>query len=157
MNEAAFQDQIPAMHCFGCGPDNTAGLRIKSYWHDAGQSICRFQPEPHHCSGPKYYLNGGILATIIDCHCICTAVAEAYRREERTIGTGEPVYYVTGSLSIKYLKPVPVDSIVELHASIIETGERKTLLNCIASSKGEDCASAEVVAIKVPPSWNTKP
>ena len=32
MNELAFQDLIPDNHCYGCGPHNAHGLRIKSYW-----------------------------------------------------------------------------------------------------------------------------
>ena len=49
------------------------------------------------------------MATIIDCHCMGTAIADAYRRENRDLNT-EPVYrYATGTLNVKYLKPNPYD------------------------------------------------
>ena len=74
MDPIPFQNLIHGNHCFGCGPENDLGLRIKSYWDGKNQSICRFIPEKHHCAGPAEYLNGGIISTIIDCHCICTAI-----------------------------------------------------------------------------------
>lgn len=34
MDATPFQDQIPHNNCFGCGPHNDHGLRIKSRWVD---------------------------------------------------------------------------------------------------------------------------
>ena len=51
--------------CFGCGPENLKGLQIKSFW-DGKQAICRWKAEPHH-NGVKGILNGGIIASLIDC------------------------------------------------------------------------------------------
>jgi hypothetical protein len=87
MERAAFQDQITDNFCFGCGPTNQQGLRIKSYWDGPNESICTYQPESHQNAGSKQFLNGGIIATLIDCHCICTAIAYAYRDEGREIGS----------------------------------------------------------------------
>jgi hypothetical protein len=62
----AFQDQIPANFCYGCGPGNPVGLHIRSIW--AGdEALCVFQPAPYHAAGPRHILNGGIIATLIDC------------------------------------------------------------------------------------------
>ena len=66
-----FQEQIPNNHCFGCGPQNRQGLKIQSYWSGENQSVCDFTPLPHHSAGPLHFLNGGIISTIIDCHCVC--------------------------------------------------------------------------------------
>jgi acyl-coenzyme A thioesterase PaaI-like protein len=149
----AFQDSLPNIHCFGCGPNNEQGLRIKSRWCGPAESICRFTPAPHHSAGSRHYLNGGIIATLIDCHCVCTAMADAYQRERRDIGTGEEIVYVTGSLSVKYRHPVPIGETVTLRATVRDTTEAKTVLNCALLAAGERCAEGEVVAVRVPVSW----
>lgn len=153
MDERAFQDQIPDNFCFGCGPENPKGLRIKSFWADDGSSVCRYQPEPHQTAGPRQFLNGGIIATLIDCHCVCTATAAAYRAENRPLGSSPPVWYVTGTLSVRYKKPTPLAGPVDLEAQILETTEKKTVLRCTLSSEGRVTAEADVVAIRVPYSW----
>lgn len=158
MNTPAFQDQIKHNNCFGCGPHNRKGLQIKSYWEDpegeaAGRSVCRFQPLPHMSAGPPQFLNGGIIATLIDCHAVCTAIAYAYRQEGRRIGVAPLIWYVTGALNISYLKPTPIDKRVELRAEVIEFREKKTLLTCSLSCPGEPCATAEVIAVRVPTAW----
>ncbi len=148
----AIQDRIPANHCFGCGPLNGAGLRIKSY--PAGEeTVCTFQPAPHHMAGPTHVLNGGIIATVIDCHCICTAIADAYRAAGRELGSEPLIWCVTGSMKIDYLAPVPIAAPVELRARVRESKGRKRIVECTLGSGGRACAQAEVVAIEVPPSW----
>ena len=87
MTKIAFQDLIEDNFCFGCGPINEQGLQIKSYWDGPGVSICTYLPEPFQTAGPRGILNGGIIATLIDCHCVCTAIAYAYEREGREVGS----------------------------------------------------------------------
>ena len=151
--QAAFQDSIPNNHCFGCGPHNSNGLRIKSYWSERDQSICRFQPSSQHSAGPEEYLNGGIIATLIDCHCICTAIAKAYQLEAREIGTGELIWCVTGQLTVRYKHPAKLDTEVELRAKVIEVDKRKIVVGCDVYSDNTCCASGEVIAIRVSNDW----
>jgi acyl-CoA thioesterase FadM len=89
-------------------------------------------------------LNGGILASLVDCHCVCTAISDAYRA-----GGDQSVVFATGSLSISYVHPVPMDSAVELSARITERSARKTRVECTVLAAGELCARAEVLAIRV--------
>ncbi len=140
-------------HCFGCGADNDGGLRIKSYWLNDDQAICRFKPASAHSAAADSILNGGIIATLIDCHSICTAVAHAYRDAGREIGTAPTIWYATGALQIKYLKPTALSGHVELIARVTEAGARKTVVHCELSGHGEQCVTAEVVAVRVPDSW----
>src|SRR5262249_56130998 len=73
----AFQDQIPDNFCYGCGPGNPVGLRIRSIW--AGdEALCVFQPARYHAAGPRHILNGGIIATLIACHPVRTAISPPY-------------------------------------------------------------------------------
>ena len=94
-------------------------------------------------------MNGGIIATLIDCHCMGTAVAEAYKREHRPLGSLPEYRYATGTLSVKYLKPTP-NTKVQLRAKVTEVKGRKTVLSCdFYSDNGEKTAEANVVAIRV--------
>ena len=137
MDGAAFQDRMPGNHCFGCGPGNEEGLRIKSHWAGERQSVCRYRPLPHQAAGPRGYLNGGIIATLIDCHGVCTAIADAYRREGREIGEGELIWYVTGSLQVDYRRPTPIDREVTVRAWVSEIAGSKSWLDCELTSGGE--------------------
>lgn len=149
----AFQDQIPNNHCFGCGPENAAGLQIKSHWIEEDKSTCTFVPLPHQCAGPTQFLNGGVISTIIDCHCICTAIAKGYQLQGREIGTGEAVWYATGKLEVSYLKPVRIDQDVQLIATIESVNSNKMTLSCELFSGDDLCCTSQVVAVKVPNSW----
>jgi len=149
----AFQDQIPNNHCFGCGPENSNGLQIKSYWVSENESICTFIPSPHHSAGPARYLNGGIISTIIDCHCICTAIAKSYHSSGREIGTGENIWFATGKLEVTFSKPAAIDREVVINAKILDEKESKITLDCQLFSEGIVCSESHVVAVRVPNSW----
>ncbi len=149
----SFQSLIPDNFCFGCGPENPDGLQIQSFWSGPDESICVYQPLPHQAAGPRIYLNGGIIGTLIDCHAICTAVADAYRAEGRDIGSEPHIWCATASLKVNYLRPTPIDSPVDIRATLREAGEKKTVLECSLSSGGERCAEGEVLAVRVPPEW----
>lgn len=149
----AFQDKIPDNLCFGCGPGNIDGLQIKSVWARTGESVCVYQPEIHHAAGPPQFVNGGILATLIDCHAVCTAIAFAYESEGREIGSDPPIWYATASLEVRYRKPTPIESPVEVRARIVDSDDRQTRLSCTLSSRGNTCVEGEVVAVRVSNEW----
>ncbi|MBT8334927.1 MAG: PaaI family thioesterase, partial [Deltaproteobacteria bacterium] len=87
MSKKSFQDYYPdsLSHCYGCGALNEKGLQIQSYW-DGDESIARFSPKDYHLAFPGY-VYGGLIASLIDRHCVGTAAAAAYRHEERAPGT----------------------------------------------------------------------
>jgi acyl-coenzyme A thioesterase PaaI-like protein len=148
----AFQDQIPDNFCYGCGPGNPVGLRIRSIWA-GNEALCVFQPAPYHSAGPCHILNGGIIATLIDCHAVCTAIAHAYRTESRVIGSVPTIWYATASLVVRYLRPAPIDRLVAVRARVVEARPRRTTLECSLSADGVECVRAEVVAVRVPATW----
>ena len=148
----AIQDGIPNNHCFGCGSLNPQGLAIKSYPEGEG-TVCTFLPSAHHMAGPTHVLNGGIIATVIDCHAVCTAIADAYRAAGREIGTAPLIWCVTASLRVDYLAPTPIGEPVELRARVREAKGRKRVVECELSSGGAVRARGEVVAVEVPPTW----
>ena len=148
MEQHAFQDKWPEMasHCWGCGRNNEHGLQIKSYW-EGDETVCTFQPKEYYIAYPGMVC-GGIVATIIDCHCLNTAVAAAYKAEKREIGTEPIIVYVTGSLFVKYLRPTPINRPVVLRAQVKEMTEKKIIISCSLFSRKKECAQGELVAIK---------
>lgn len=152
----SFQEQMPNNHCFGCGTLNHEGLGIKSYWvegKEGVESVCEFSPQLHHNAGPQHVLNGGIISTIIDCHCVCTAFAKAYEIAGRPLGDseqGEFLWFATGTLEVRFNRPVPIDTPVTLRATIVESKPHKITLSCTLESKGVVCNEAKLIAVKVP-------
>lgn len=148
MDELSFQEQGSVRHCHGCGADNARGLQIKSYW-DGAEAVATWRAEPHHCGGSEEILNGGIIASLIDCHSLNLAIAHAYRLEKRPIGTSPHVGYVTANISVTYLKPTPIHAAIELRARIAKLEGRKAWVNCTLSAAGEIRATGEVLGIRV--------
>ena len=137
---------MPENVCYGCG-HNPQGLHIKSFW-EGDESVCKWESEEKY-HGWSNLMNGGIMATLIDCHCMGTAMADAYKRENRSLDSMPEYRYATGTLSVKYLKPTPNDQ-VELRARVVEVKGKKTVLKCdFFSSDGKKTAEADVVAIRV--------
>ena len=156
MEPLAFQEQIVGNHCWGCGAQNENGLGLKSYW-DGDESVSSFTPQPFHTASAAHVVNGGILASLIDCHCIFTAIAAAYKSEGREISSEPPIWYATGSLNVSYKDPTPIDRQVDLRARITEMTERRINLSCTLSVDGKDTVQGEVVAVRVPLEWMQAP
>ena len=150
MTKKAFQDYYPDKwsHCYGCGRLNQDGLQIKSYW-DGEESVCNFRPRPSHTAIPGY-VYGGLIASLIDCHATGTAAAAIYRAENRPMGTQPDVRFVTASLKVDYLKPTPIDTILELRGRVKEIKSRKVVLEIDMIAKGKVTARGEVIAVMVP-------
>jgi len=141
-----FQDYMPNNICFGCGNNAKGGLHIKSYWLDE-VAECIWTPTNIH-QGWKGIMNGGIIATVIDCHAMGTSMAYAYKHEKRPLGSSPEYKYATGSMKIKYLKPTPNDTI-KLNARILSYSEKKVHISCEVISKGTVTAVGEVVSFRV--------
>ena len=150
MTEKAFQDYYPdhLSHCYGCGRLNEQGLQIKSYW-DGEETVCIYQPRPYHIAIPGY-VYGGLIASLIDCHCTGTAAAAAYRAEDRAMDTEPPLRFLTGSLHVDYVRPTPLGVPLEIRARVKEIKGRKVVIAATLSAQGEVCARGEVVAVQMP-------
>jgi acyl-coenzyme A thioesterase PaaI-like protein len=151
MTTKAFQDFYTDeyAHCHGCGRLNKHGLNIKSYW-DGEESICRFKPKHYHTGGFPGYVYGGLIASLIDCHAVGTALAAKYRNDGREMGSGPPSRFVTASLHVDYLAPTPIDATLELRGTVKEIKGRKVIVGVTLYAKGEVCAKGEVVAVQIP-------
>lgn len=143
--------------CYGCGPANPDGHQIKSYWSDDGQFvIASFQPQPRH-TGWKHWVYGGLIASLIDCHSNWTSIAFMHRLEGREVGTQPFISCVTGTLSIKYLKPTPIIGTVHLRAWVEGEITRKARVICDfihgdTLESGEVTAQGDSIFVRVDPS-----
>lgn len=104
----------PNTTCFGCGPKNENGLRIRSFPHG---DVCsaEWTPEKHHEAFPGM-LNGGIIGSLLDCHCNWTAAWTLMKEG----GLSQPPCTVTAEYTIKLLRPTPSDQPVRLVAKAVE-------------------------------------
>lgn len=149
----AIQDQMHHNNCYGCGTANDKGLQIKSFWCDEKTTECTFVAQPHHCAGPLRFLNGGVIATVIDCHCICTAMAKAKIDAQGTSENIENIWYATGKLELSYLRPTILEEKILVVAKIEEIQEKRISLSCELINHGKVCVTAKVLAVRVPSDW----
>src|SRR6201993_2875150 len=102
MNEKSLQETYaPNMACFGCGPANEKGLRIRSF-AQGDETIAEWQPEKYHEAFPGG-LSGCIIGSFLDLHFNGQA---AYFLMKRA-GAEHPPCTVTAAYSIKLLRPTP--------------------------------------------------
>lgn len=156
MSQKAFQDFYPdhLSWCYGCGRLNEQGLQIKTYWDEQrpDTTITTFTPRPHHIAIPGY-VYGGLIASLIDCHCTGTAAAASYRAAGREMDTEPPFRFVTASLHVDYLRPTPLGVPLTIRAQVKEIKGRRVLMSATLSAHGDVCARGEVVAVQMPESF----
>ncbi len=123
MDEVSIQERLLAgTTCFGCGPDNEKGLRLRSYPAE-GEVRATFRPWPEHDNGLGF-LNGGIISTVLDCHTAAAVLHEADLRGWKPY-EGLPLSYVTAGLDVRYLRPAPLQEECELVARVVDADEAR--------------------------------
>jgi len=119
--EPSIQDRLyPELPCFGCGPVNERGLQLKSYPRDDGEVVATFTPWPEHDNGTGF-LNGGIIATLLDCHSAAVVTQEAERRGMHA-ADGALLPFLTAGIDVRYRRPAPLAETVELRGRLL-TGD----------------------------------
>ena len=149
----AFQEYYPenVSHCYGCGQNNPHGHHIKTYW-EGDESVTRYKPEPYYTSAPGYAY-GGLIASLIDCHSTGTAAAAMFRSEGREMDTLPLFRFVTGSLHVDYLKPTPLNDLMQIRGRVKEIKGRKVVVETTVLVDGVISARGEVVAVQMPDSF----
>ena len=113
--KASLQESFaPNSICFGCGPANAKGLRIRSM-ADGSEVFCDWTPEKHH-EAFLGMLNGGIIGSLLDCHCNWTAAWSLMQKHNLK----QIPCTVTAEYSIKLLRPTPSTEPVQLKARVVE-------------------------------------
>ena len=145
MEKSLQETYAPHNACFGCGPANPKGLRIQSFVH-ADQVEATFTPAVHHEAFPGV-LNGGIIGTILDCHCNWTAAWHLMETSEAK----SPPCTVTASYSIKMLKPTPSKKTLKLIAKVDSSEEDRAHISATLSADGEVTATCKGLFVAVKP------
>jgi acyl-coenzyme A thioesterase PaaI-like protein len=134
MSDIPLQDRYgPASTCFGCGPANRQGLRIKSRVasDNPDETVCDWTPEKHH-EAFDGFLSGGIIGTLLDCHCNWTAAYHLMKKAGHTA----PPFTVTAEYTIKMRKPTPTSGGVQMRARVVESDEDRAVVEGTLSAGG---------------------
>lgn len=100
----------PNSTCFGCGPKNQQGLRLKSVPFGDGL-LAEFSPQPQHVAFADFG-SGGIISVLMDCHGNWAATYALMKSK----GLSSPPGTVTAEYTVRFLKPSPVTKKWRLNA-----------------------------------------
>ncbi len=134
----------PGNVCYGCGPSNGQGLRIRSF-PEGDEVVCEWVPQPHHQAYPGA-LNGGIIGTLFDCHCNWTATYHLMRK----LGLDQPPSTVTADYSVKLRRPTPLGP-VKLRARVVESTDDRAVVEATLEAGGAVCATGRGTFVAVKP------
>jgi acyl-coenzyme A thioesterase PaaI-like protein len=135
----------PQNACFGCGPANEKGLRIRSFVLGE-EVIAEWTPQPHHEAFPGV-LNGGIIGSLLDCHSNWAATWHLMQKA----GATHPPCTVTADYAIKLLRPTPSNGPVQLTATIAESTEDRAVVDAKLMAGGKLCAVCRGTFVAVKP------
>jgi acyl-coenzyme A thioesterase PaaI-like protein len=135
----------PASTCFGCGPANAKGLRIRSLV-DGDTVVAEWHAEPHHEAFPGV-LNGGIVGALLDCHSNWTAAHHLMRAS----GADHVPSCVTAEYAVKMRKPTPTAGALRLEAKVVESGADRATVEATLSADGAVTATCRGVFVAVKP------
>ena len=143
----ALQDRYaPNGTCFGCGPRNERGLRVKSVPQEDGSVATTWRAEKYH-EAYDGALSGGVIGTLMDCHSNWTATYQLMKRS----GSDTPPCTVTAEYAIKLRRPTPMDGDIEIVARAVEVGEDRAVVEAELSADGKVCATSRGTFVAVKP------
>ena len=134
----------PNLACFGCGPANPKGLHVRSF-ADGDEVVAEWQPSNEY-EAFEGMLSGGIIGTLLDCHCNWTAAWHLMNK----LGAEHPPCTVTADYAIKLLRPTPSNGPVFLSAKIVESTDDRATVDGTLNANGKVCATCRgtFVAVK---------
>ncbi len=146
MIEPCLQERYsPGSICFGCGPANPKGLHIRSFVR-GDEVIATWQAEKHHEAFPGM-LNGGIIGSLLDCHCNWAAAWHLMQRDQ----LDKPPCTVTADYAIKLLRPTPTGAPIELTARVVEATADRVTIEGVLSAAGKPRATCRGTFVAVQP------
>jgi acyl-coenzyme A thioesterase PaaI-like protein len=144
MPEQALQDRYaPHNRCFGCGPANEKGLRLKSVVR-GDEVVCDWTPQAHH-EAFEDVLNGGICGALLDCHSNWTAAHHLMRKQ----GLETPPCTVTAEYHVRLKRPTPMGGPVHLSARVVESGEDRAVVEATLEAGGKVTATCRGTFVAV--------
>ncbi len=142
--ELSLQERYsPGGICFGCGPANEKGLRIRSFV-DGDEVVAEWNAEQHHQAFPGI-LNGGIIGALLDCHSNWTAAHFLMKRD----GMDHAPCTVTAEFHVKLLRPTPIDGPITLRARVVDSSEDRATVEAELIAGGKVCDTCRGVFVAV--------
>jgi acyl-coenzyme A thioesterase PaaI-like protein len=135
----------PNLTCFGCGPSNQKGLHIRSF-PEGEKVVAEWQPKPEY-EAFTGVLSGGIIGTLLDCHCNWTAAWHLMKQS----GADKPPCTVTAEYAIKLLRPTSTDEAVKLVARVIESTDDRATIEGELIAHDKVCATCLGTFVAVKP------
>jgi len=134
-----------ALHncCFGCGPANEKGLKIRSY-PEGDEVVAEWRPQPHH-QAFEGVLNGGICGALLDCHSNWTAAYHLMNKR----GVESPPCTVTADFHVKLKRPTPMDAPLYLRARVVESDNTKATVEATLEANGKVTATCRGTFVAV--------
>lgn len=145
MSKSLQERHAPKSICFGCGPANEKGLKIRSF-EDGEETVAVWESQPHHEAFPGM-LSGGITGTLLDCHANWTAAWHLMKKQ----GLSEPPCTVTAEFSVKLRRPIPTNAPVHLRARVVDSSEDRATIEASLSSGEKVCATLSGIFVAVQP------
>ncbi|MBU0968179.1 MAG: PaaI family thioesterase [Proteobacteria bacterium] len=117
--------------CFGCGPQNKAGLGMQFF--SDGDSVVSQVVVPDHLCGWGKVVHGGVISTMLDEVMGWTAIYLLKR------------LVLTKSLQVQFEKPLFAGEMLRLAGRVLEkTSEREALLTAeLFNPAGDRCATSQ--------------
>ena len=145
MNGKSLQETYaPHNACFGCGPANEKGLHVRSF-PQGDEVVAEWKAEPHHEAFPGV-LNGGIIGSLLDCHCNWTAAWHLMKQS----GAATPPCTVTADYAIVLKRPTPTSGPISLKARVLSSTEDRVVVEGELWAGGKLCDTCKgtFVAVK---------
>ncbi len=132
--------------CFGCGPANAQGLKIKTIAVSETETTCEWKAQKEHEAFPGM-LSGGIIGTLLDCHSNWTAAWHLMKKSAQL----EPPCTVTADYHVKLLRPTPSAETVYLTAKVISSTDDRAEIEATLTAGGKLTATCRGLFVSVKP------
>ncbi len=144
MDESVQERYAPGNSCFGCGPANPQGLRIRSFEGEDGL-VAEWQAKAHH-EAFEGVLNGGIIGTLLDCHSNWAATLHLMKKA----GRPTPPCTVTAEFHVRLLRVTPSDRALHLRAKVVDSSDDRATVEAQIEVDGRPTATCRgtFVAVK---------
>ena len=142
-NKSLQETYSPEGICFGCGPANEKGLRIRSF-PEGDEYVAEWRAELHHQAFPGV-LNGGIIGALLDCHSNWAAAHHLMKRS----GASSPPCTVTAEFHVKLLRPTPADVPITLKAHVVDSADDRATVEAELIAGGKVCDTCRGVFVAV--------
>jgi acyl-coenzyme A thioesterase PaaI-like protein len=135
----------PRSICFGCGPANARGLRIRSFPEGDGL-VAVWTAEAHHQAFDGT-INGGIIGALFDCHCNWTAAHHLMH----AAGAAAPPATVTAEYAVRFRRPTPSGRPLTLRSHVVGAEGDRATIEATVEADGVVTATCRATFVAVKP------